>query len=382
MQAKREFIQLALSETIPMTPLCHRFGISRQTGYKWLERYRAEGEAGLVERSRRPHASPRQTDPAIERQVAQLRQAHPHWGGAKLRSVLVAHGGTGIPSGRTCTTILQRQGLIDPTQPTPRAWQRFEAEQPNGLVQIDFKGPIPLQSGRGHALSILDDHSRYLLGLRWCADQTEATVKAALTEVFRRYGLPWRVLTDNGPPWGNPNQTQPLTRFSIWLLRLGIAVSHGAPYHPQTQGKVERFHRTLNLEVLGQPLVDRAQAEAVFAAWRTEYNTLRPHRALGEQPPASRYTPSPRPFPEVLPPIAYDDELTVRTVKTSGQIQLSNRLIFVSQALAGERIALRPTRIDGIWQVQFCHQVMGLLDQRDPQGPTVRFGLNDPTEID
>lgn len=381
MDQKREFVRLAECETVPFGTLCHRFGISRPTGYKWLRRYETQGEDGLIEQSRRPQSSSAQTDPAIEALVVAVRRLHPVWGGEKIRAVLVAEGHTGVPSGRTCTTILRRHGLIAPATSTSHAWQRFEAAQPNALWQLDFKGPIPLQQGRCHALSILDDHSRFLLGLHPCADQTEVTVKAVLREVFGRYGLPWRILTDNGPPWGNPNQTQPLTRFSIWLIRLGIAVSHGAPYHPQTQGKVERFHRTLGLEVLGRPLNDVAHAEQVFADWREQYNTLRPHRALDHQPPASRYRPSPRDFPDTLPPIDYDPAWQVCTVKHSGQIHLGQRDIFVSQALAGERIALVPTTIDGLWMVQFCHQVMGLLDARAGRDPHVHFGLSDPNAI-
>lgn len=381
MDQKREFIRLARSETVSFATLCHRFGISRPTGYKWLRRYEAQGAAGLNEHSRRPHTSPAQTDPAIEARVVATRARYPAWGGEKIRAVLLAEGQTEVPSGRTCTAILRRHGLIAPETATVHAWQRFEAAQPNALWQVDFKGPIPLQQGRCHALSVLDDHSRFLVGLRCCSDQTEPTVKAALTELFGRYGVPWRILTDNGPPWGNPNPTQPLTRFSIWLIRLGIAVSHGAPYHPQTQGKVERFHRTLGLELLGQPLRDGVHADHVFAEWREQYNTLRPHWALENHPPASCYRPSPRDFPDPLPPIDYDPAWRVYTVKHSGQIQWGAHYVFVSQALAGERIAVRPTTVDGLWMVQFCHQVMGVLDERAGCNPHVHFGLTDAETI-
>jgi transposase InsO family protein len=382
LEQKREFVHLATQATMPFATLCARFGISRPTGYKWVHRYAVAGDAGLQEQSRRPRTSPARTAESIEAAVVDLRQAHPQWGGEKLRARLLATGLEGVPSGRTCTAILQRHGLLDVVPPVPQAWHRFEAEAPNDLWQLDFKGPLPQRQGRLHALSVLDDHSRYLVGLTGCADQTDATIRAAMTVLFARYGLPWRILTDNGPPWGNPNPAQPLTRFSIWLIRLGIAVSHGRPFHPQTQGKVERFHRTLQSELLaGRPLPDPPTAQAAFDAWRLVYNTERPHRALGLTTPVSHYTGSPRSFPDPLPPIVYGADDEVRTVYGGGQIRYRGHEIFLSQALKRQPVALRPTPRDGVVLVVYCHQPLGLLDLHPATGPVFHMHTLDPEAL-
>lgn len=382
LEQKRAFVELAQQGIIPFATLCTRFGISRPTGYKWVHRYADAGDAGLQEQSRRPHTSPARTPDPIETAVVQLRQAHPQWGGEKLRARLLATGLAEVPSGRTCTAILRRYGLLEATPPVPHAWHRFEAAAPNDLWQLDFKGPLPQRQGRLYALSVLDDHSRYLVGLVGCADQTDATIRTEMTALFRRYGLPWRILTDNGPPWGNPNQAQPWTGFSIWLIRLGIAVSHGRPYHPQTQGKVERLHRTLHSELLAaRPLPDPSTAQAAFDAWRLVYNTERPHHALGLRTPLSHYTGSPRPFPDPLPPIVYGDDDEVRTVYGGGQIRYRGHEIFLSQALKRQPVALRPTTHDGVLLVAYCHQPLGLLDLHPVTGPVFHMHTLDPEAL-
>lgn len=370
MSLKQEFVTLAEQDGVPMQALCQRFGISRQTGYKWLRRYRQEGGAGLAEHSRRPQASPGQTDAAVETAVLAVRDAHPAWGGRKLRARLQALGHESVPAASTITAILARNGRLDPAEgPKHTAWQRFAHAAPNDLWQLDFKGHFPLGTGRCHPLSLLDDHARFLLRLTACADEQDATVRAQLTQAFRRYGVPWRILTDNGPPWGNPHPTQRLTALSIWLIRLGIAVSHGRPRHPQTQGKVERFHRTLTAEQL-RPYAyrDLADCQAAFDAWRDSYNLERPHEALALATPASRYQPSPRPFPETLPPVEYGPDDIVRQVHRSGQISYRSRWHFVSQALRGQPVALRPTATDGVLAVYYCEHRLGALDLRQPAG--------------
>lgn len=367
MSLKQEFVTLADQPAVNMRTLCQRFGISRQTGYKWVRRYRQEGLAGLTERSRRPRTSPGQTSRDLEDAVLALRAAHPTWGGRKLRARLQALGHDPVPAASTITAILARHGWLDPAEtPKHTAWQRFAHAAPNDLWQVDFKGHFPLADGRCHPLSVLDDHARFLLGLTACADEQDATVRAQLTQVFRHYGLPWRILTDNGPPWGNPHPTQRLTALSIWLIRLGIAVSHGRPLHPQTQGKVERFHRTLTTEQLLRPYAyrDLAACQAAFDAWRDSYNLERPHEALALAPPASRYQPSPRPFPETLPPIAYGPDDVVRQVHGSGQLSYRGRWYFVSQALRGQPVALRPTVTDGVLAVYYCQHRLGDLNLR------------------
>lgn len=375
MSSKQEFVTLARQEGTNMQQLCARFGISRPTGYKWLGRFATDGLAGLIEQSRRPHTTPTRTAAALEARVLALRDAHPTWGGRKLRARLLAAGQPTVPSASTITAILGRHGRLDPTAAARHtAWHRFEHPEPNALWQLDFKGHVALGSGRCHPLTVLDDHARFLLGLVACADEQEPTVRAALTAIFRRYGLPWAMLSDNGPPWGNPNPTQPLTILSIWLIRLGITVQHGRPHHPQTQGKVERLHRTLKADVL-RPTVyrDLASCQAAFDAWRTTYNVARPHEALALTPPVQHYQPSPRSFPDPLPPIVYGPDDVVRTVRRSGQIAYQGRDLFLSQALRGQPVALRPTLTDGVLEVVYCQQRMGHLDLRQPT-PTLQPG--------
>lgn len=366
MSLKQEFVTLAAQEGANLQALCQRFGISRPTGYKWLRRYQQAGVAGLIEQSRRPQHTPTRTPDAIEQRVLALRDEHPAWGGRKLRHRLGPPGTASLPSASTITAILRRHGRLDPAESAKHtAWQRFEHEAPNDLWQVDFKGHVPLVHGRCHPLTVLDDHSRFAIGLVACADERFATVQAELTTLFRRYGLPRRILTDNGPPWGTPHPAQQLTVLSIWFLRLGIAVSHGRPFHPQTQGKAERFHRTLNAEVLRPQVVnDLGQCQQVFDTWRALYNHERPHEALGMAAPASRYQVSPRPFPETLPPLEYGPDDIVRSVARSGQIMVQRRALFVSQALRGQRVAVRPTLVDGVLDVYFMHHRLGTIDLR------------------
>ena len=199
MSQRKEFVKLARIEGANRARLCARFGISRKTGYKWLARYRREGEPGLADRSRRPQNSPGETPPALVAAVLRLRERHPAWGGRKLRARLMALGHTPVPAASTITAILRRHGLIDPEESAKhKAWQRFEAEAPNDLWQMDFKGHVAVAGGRCHPLTVLDDYSRYAVGLEACANERWTTVRECLTAIFRRYGLPRKMLMDNG----------------------------------------------------------------------------------------------------------------------------------------------------------------------------------------
>ena len=250
MSQRHEFVVLARSDGANFRELCRRFGISPVTGYKWAGRFGEGGSAWLADRSRRPAHSPTQTPPHIEQLVVSMRKEHPAWGGRKIRARLLALGHRELPAASTITGILRRHGLINPDgHKSQGAFIRFEWPRPNDLWQMDFKGDFALSRGRCHPLTILDDHSRFNLALRACADQRGLTARAVLTEAFGRYGLPWRMLCDNGPPWGTSRRGG-LTHLGAWLIRLGITVSHGRAFHPQTQGKDERFHRSLKVELL------------------------------------------------------------------------------------------------------------------------------------
>jgi transposase InsO family protein len=345
MDLRREFVLLAEQDDVNFRELCRRFGISPPTGYKWRRRYQTEGDAGLVERSRRPHRSPAQTPLAIEEAVLAVRAHQPTWGGRKIRAVLARQGLETLPSPSTITRILDRHGRLEDTAASRQGpYQRFEAGAPNDLWQMDFKGHFALETGRCHPLSVLDDHSRYLLGLVACGDEQQATVQGHLIQVFQRYGLPRRILSDNGSSWGTSGNGG-RSALEIWLLQLGIAVSHGRVGHPQTQGKVERFHRTLKAEVVsGAPFADLPTCQAAFDRWRVHYNSERPHDALDLAVPSSRYQLSPHLYPDKLPAIEYAPQEIVRVVKADGFVAYQGGHYRVGKGLRGQRVALRPTR--------------------------------------
>jgi transposase InsO family protein len=363
MSLREELVQFAQDSDCNFTVLCERYGITRKTGYKWLHRFLGEGRPGLADRSRRPRHSPVQTPADVEQVIVTVRHAHPVWGSRKLAHFMAQQGllpPERIPSPSTITAILRRQGLLDPAEtPKHQAWQRFEHATPNALWQMDFKGDVRVPGERLlrlHPLTVLDDHSRFALGLRACLNQQTATVQAELTEIFRRYGLPWRMTMDNGSPWGD-DATHPYTPLTVWLVRLGIQVSHSRPYHPQTQGKDERFHRTLQAELLKEhPFADVLSCQASFDTWRQVYNHQRPHQALGYAVPASRYRPSARSFPEPLPVIEYGPDDQVRKVQQKGEFFFQGQVFQVGQAFKGYPIGLRPTLHDGEWEVYFCQQ--------------------------
>ena len=367
MSQRREFVLFAQAEEANLSALCKRYGISRKTGYKWLRRSGAAGAAGLQDRSRRPRHTNNKTADDVEQAVVELRRTHPAWGARKLRTRLKTLGQADVPAPSTVHGILQRHGLINPDAAAPpHAWQRFEHAAPNHLWQMDFKGHFALQQARCHPLTVLDDHSRFSLCLAACANETGNTVQTRLTSTFERYGLPDAMTMDNGAPWGS-DADHPHTAFTLWLMRLYIRVTHSRPYHPQTQGKDERFHRTLKAEVLrGPPFRDLAHAQLRFDAWRSVYNLERPHEALGQQVPASRYRPSVRTFPGTLPAIEYGPDDRVRKVQCQGEFSFHGHTFRVSKCFHGYPIALRPTPEDGKFSIHFCATRIGFVDLRNP----------------
>ncbi len=351
-----------------MTELCRRFGISRETGYLYLRRYREGGVDGLKDRSSRPHGSPRRTASSAEERIVALRAEHPAWGGRKLaRCLRDAHADT-VPAASTVTEVLRRHGKLDPVETAKHTpFKRFEHAAPNELWQMDFKGHFPMDRGRCHPLTVLDDHSRYSLGLIACADETLETVQAHLTGVFRRYGLPRAMLADNGSPWGGSG-AEGYTAFEVWLMRVGVQLYHGRAYHPQTQGKEERFHRTLKVEVLqGDRFADLAVCQTAFDAWRPVYNAKRPHEALGLAVPATRYKPSHIAFPEHLADPEYHATDVVRRASRDGATSLQRHRVKLSQAFAGLDVAFRPTTTDGVWNVFFMRFLIAEVDLRGPE---------------
>lgn len=366
MSNRQEFVMLALQPDSNVRELCRRFEISPKTAYKWIGRYRASGEAGFQERSRRPAHSPHRSPAALEDAVLALHGAYPSWGARKLQRLLPAE--LPVPHPSTIAAILRRHGcpLLPALENQQKAaLTRFEHEIPNALWQMDFKGHFALldsRAGRCHPLTLLDDHSRYALCLQACGNELGATVQGHLIEVFRRYGLPGRITADNGPPWGSTNRGG-LSALEIWLMRLGIRVSHSRPYHPQTQGKLERFHQTLKRELLQRSgFSSLVQCQDEMNRWRIQYNQVRPHQALDQKPPLSRYSASPIAYPEQLPDVVYDQGERVLKVKTKGQIGIKGQLVFVSEGLAGQPVAIRPTAIDGVFDIVFIYKTVRQID--------------------
>jgi putative transposase len=358
-EQRREFVRLAMQEGVNRRELCRRFGIHPDTGYKWLGRW-AAGERELSDRSRRPHASPGRTQAVTEERLLAVRDAHPVWGARKIARCLERDGHLS-PALSTVHEILRRHGRVEAAAgKSAQAFQRFEKPAPNLLWQMDFKGWVALANGvRCHPLTMVDDHSRYSLCLKACDNQQSSTVQGHLDTTFRRYGLPDAMFVDNGTPWGDSSGAR-WTRLGVWLLKLGVELLHSRPYHPQSRGKNERFHRTLKDEVLAfKRLRDLAEAQRVFDDWRAIYNLERPHQALCQEVPANRYRPSARSMPDRLPAVDYDEHEIVRTVPaTKDYIRFKGGLWKVPQAFRGERLAIRPRTIDGHYGIFFgAHQI-------------------------
>ena len=362
---REELMKLGEQPGCNIRQLCRRFQVSAKTYYKWRQRYVKDGLQGLKNRSRRPESSPGRSESEVEKTVLNLRQEHPHWGARKIE-VLLRTQIEDAPARSTIHDILKRNGCISEVEALKhRRWQRFEHERANQLWQMDFKGWPKKESGyRCEPLSVVDDHSRFALCLEACPDQQGQTVRNQLTEVFRRYGLPEQMVMDNGSPWGCDADRQH-TPLTTWLMQLGVRVSHGRPYHPQTQGKVERFHRTLQVELLqGRRFPDRIAVQEAFDAWRDFYNQRRPHQALDMAVPASRYQISPREYPETLPLPQYNTTDLVRSVNLKGHIHYRSRRFLISKGFRGHKVALRSTEQDGILDVFFYSQKIAAIDLR------------------
>lgn len=368
MDRKQEFVRLALAEGANRRELCRRFAVSQTLAYRLLGRYAAEGLSGLEERSRRPLTSPDRTPEDVEAAVLAVRAEHPAWGGRKIAAVLKRQG-LETPSPSTITGILRRHGVeLGAFGGGEAGFIRFEHAAPNDLWQMDFKGHVAMRSGRLHPLTVLDDHSRFCLVLAACDNEKTQTVKGHLTEAFERYGLPWRMTMDNGPPWGN-GPADPFTPLGVWLMEQNIRVGHSRPYHPQTQGKDERFHRSLKAEAMaGPPFEDLDHAARHLARWRGVYNTQRPHEALGMLTPIDRYAASPRAYRPTIEPFDYGPDDKPRRVPSDTRISFKGQRWRVPKAFKGKLVAVRPTPTDGLYDVVFRTADIAAIDLRSQNG--------------
>ncbi len=343
---RAEFVARVIMGEESMSELCRTYGISRPTGYKWVERYR-NGES-LCDRSHAPFTRPFRTDPEMEKRILEVRNVHKTWGPRKIHRHLMDKGvADALPAPSTIGDILKRHGQIDEVvsaQHTP--WKRFERDAPNALWQMDYKGHFGLGNGqRCHGLTILDDHSRFSLCLDAKGNEQWEPTKASLIRVFEEFGIPDAILCDNGSPWSD-NQSG-YTPFEIWMMQMDVAPMHGRPLHPQTQGKDERFHRTLKEDLLlRKVLADLEEAQREFDAFRYCYNYERPHGALALDVPAKHYRPSKRPFVPAPKEPEYDSGKNLRKVNCKGYISIHRHRYYLSESFIGRYIELRETADD------------------------------------
>lgn len=379
MQARLRFVADCLSAQEPMTVLCERYGISRQTGYKWMRRFAEEGARGLEERSRAPHHHGRATAAELVVELIQARQRKPYWGPKKLLAMLGRqYPDWPWPAPSTVADMLRREGLSEPRRRRRRA---LTLERPFAAVNaandawcIDFKGWFRTGDGtRCDPLTVSDAHSRYLLGLEIIEPVTSAVEKIT-DRLFGEYGLPARIRSDNGPPFASSGAGG-LTRLSARWAKMGIGLERIYPGKPQQNGRHERMHGTLKAQTCDPPAQTAAEQQRWFDAFRQEYNFERPHEALGQTPPAQLYSASARAFCTRLEDPDYGPHEQVRRVRTSGEVRWRGGLIFISEALIGEAIGISE-RQDGHWLVRFADVPLALIDRYT--GKLTRFGPGRP----
>lgn len=336
---REEFAQAAL-ECSNFSALCREFGIDRSTGYKWKKRY--EEAQPLCDKSRRPHTSPSRTPESIEQRILALRAENPGWGAKIIHSVLSLQGVQNMPCVKTVNNILHRHGCIRPEESLKhRPFQRFEKEHCNQMWQADFKGEFRMADGNYcFPLDILDDHSRF--AIRIAPDLTTANVVIpTFLSAFREFGLPDSILSDNGAQFAGFKKGY--TQFERWLMDLDVLPIHGRIKHPQTQGKIERFHRTMKQELLNHTTIaNLADAREKFAVWREKYNTVRPHEALGMKRPADVYVPGRRAFQEKVEAYEYGGAYHVIKVNSWGYVRFDSWQIYLSETMIGQYIEFRP----------------------------------------
>ncbi len=366
------FVVAATQRAQPFSALCAEYEISRPTGYLWLQRYQELGVKGIAEQSRRPHRSPRRTGAALERQVVLVRQRYPDWGARKLQVVL-AREGVELPR-NTIHRILLRHDLVREEERRSPAVQRFERGQPNELWQMDFKGPKGWPQAVG-PLSVLDDHSRYLIALAANGSTQGEPVREQLEEAFQRCGVPEGMLMDHGTPWWGTRSGVGRTKLSLWLMRQGIRLHWSGIRHPQTQGKVERFHGSLQ-RAMERRGMGRQYPQAWLDAYRWEHNHVRPHEALGMRTPAMLWQPSPRRYNPQPPRWEYPKGAWVLKVDCQGKLDIKGQKWRVSKALSGEWV--RVVTVEQRMMVFYCTTLIRELDPGLQRSTIVERWIPDP----
>ncbi len=361
-QTREEFVRQAMTHSMTFAALCRSYGISRPTGYKWLQRYQ-EGQT-LSDQSRRPFHTPNRIAPEMEEKIITFRQCHPAIGAVKIRRMLKDEGVQDLPCSRTVNAVLKRNDLI--TKEASKAatpYIRFQKELPNDMWQADFKGDFLLENGqRCYPLSVIDDCTRFCLNADAKENMQLNGTMESFTNTFRTFGMPKILLCDNGVPWGSSQSTS-ITRFETWLMELGILPIHIRARHPQTQGKVERFNRSYKQEQLQfYTPKDMIDAQRTRIEYQNFYNNQRPHFALKLDTPAAHYIPSQRPFLEKIPVWDYEAGGERRMVKSSGYVTYDSQGYYLSEGLGGKEVFLYRTAKENEVKIVFRQFVVARLN--------------------
>jgi putative transposase len=368
MDQRTQFIADYLRGCLSITELCALYDVSRKTGYKWIDRYLHYGPAGLDERSRKPRASPNQTDQEIVTALLESRRRHPSWGAKKLLVLLhKGHPRWELPGRSTVCDILSRHGMVPKQRQRRRIGHPGKPTSsilaPNDLWCADYKGQFKTGNGRYcYPLTVTDGYSRYLLSCQALDSTAVAGAKPVFSRLFKEYGLPARIRTDNGVPFATTTLAR-LSALSAWWVRLGVMPELIEPGKPQQNGSHERMHRTLKDETTRPPAGNLSAQQRKFNHFRDEFNNERPHEALDQQTPASQYQPSRREMPNKIPPLEYPNRFEVRYVSANGGIRWNKHFVCVSSVCIGEHVGFE--EIDnGIWNVYFGPLKLGRFDER------------------
>src|SRR6267142_6801233 len=368
-EQRERFIRDYRLDVYAMAELSARYGISRKTGYKWLARFEDAGRAGLRDRSRAPHRCPHRISSDITAMICAARRQHPSWGPAKLLAWLQRRSpALDWPAVSTAGDLLARRGLVTKRR-RRRQWQHpgvvpVVTTQPNDLWTADFKGHFRTRDAiYCYPLTVADQHTRYLLGCHGLLSTKGQGVRPVFDRLFREYGLPRAIRTDNGVPFATCG-IHGLSQLNVWWMRLGIQHQRILPGQPQQTGAHERMHKTLKADAIRPPRATLIAQQRAFNRFRTEYNEERPHEYLRGATPASRYQPSSRSYDARLPPIEYPGHFLVKRITNAGTFRFKRRLLFISHALAPHTIGLEEVD-DGIWSIYFCDVLLARLAERD-----------------
>jgi len=371
---RTKFVVAVESGEFSFAEQCRRFGISRKTGYKWLDRFSRDGLSGLEDLSRAPHCCPHETPRELAEAILCLKHKYPNWGPRKLRHKLyMLEPDKDWPANSTIGELLDRHGLVTPRKVRrrvpPSSAPLSHCQQSNDVWSADFKGQFQLGSRQWcYPLTVSDNHSRYLLACQGLLHPNDQGVRKQFERLFAEFGLPAAIRTDNGTPFAS-KALGGLTRLSIWWIKLGIRPERIKPGKPQQNGRHERMHRTLKQAATQPASANMSAQQKRFSLFMQEYNDERPHEALDNKTPAMVYTPSQRKMPSRLPGIEYDDEKVIRQVRTTGEIKWKGGLYFLSETLVGEPVGLQEIGCDR-WQVYFGSVPLGILDER--RGKVIR----------